>query len=234
MGAGAALGAGLANGVGERRATQPGLGNRRPNAGHLPANRTPQQRRDALRDQLVGGERSGQLPERDWGQVRQDWQERRDQVRQDWQQYRDQARDDWQNWFDDHYRRYGGWYIGHAPGYWTRWDYLWDDYPVAAATGLTWWGVNYLGDLFGCADYWNPYYSSAQSIDYTEPVVTPALESDADSTSAQPPDASAEAVNNFDQARSAFLGGHYEDALNLTNAAEIRLQFDNWITAFAS
>ena len=104
--------------------------------------------------------------------MRQDWQQRRDDVRQDWQQHRDEARDDWQDWFDDHYGRYGGWYGGHAPGYWGHWDYLWDNYPVAAATGLTWWGANSLGYQFGYSDYSNPYYTESMPVYYTEPVVT--------------------------------------------------------------
>src|SRR5207244_10787728 len=113
-----------------------GLGDRGPGASQLPANRTPEQRRDALHDRLAGGEaRPGQQPARDWNQVRQDWQQQRDQVREDWQQHRDEARDDWQNWFDANYGRYGGWYGGYAPGYWGRWVSLLADSPVAAAVG---------------------------------------------------------------------------------------------------
>ena len=139
LGAGAAIGAGLGN----RPGTLPGLGEGRPS--QLPA-RTPDQRRDDLHGRLDGDNRPGQ-PARDWGEVRQDWQSNRDEIRNDWQQYRDVARDDWQDFFDDHYGRYGGWYAGYAPGYWGRWDHLWDNYPVAAAVGVTWWGANGSGLL---------------------------------------------------------------------------------------
>jgi tetratricopeptide (TPR) repeat protein len=162
--------------------------------------------------------------------VRQDWQQRRDQVRDDWQQHRDQARDDWQNWFDDHYGRYGGWYAGHAPGYWSRWDYLWDNYPVAAAVGLTWWAANSLGYQFGCSDYSNPYYAETMPAYYSEPVLTmpiePAQEPAGGAAPALPPGVSAEAVAKFDQARDAFLEGHYDQALGLADAAIAQMPRD--------
>jgi tetratricopeptide (TPR) repeat protein len=230
LGAGAALGAGLANRAGERPATLPGLGDRRPGVSQLPANRTPQERRQALHDQLVGGGRPDQLPARDWNQVRQDWQERRDQVREDWQQHRDEARDDWQGWFDDHYGWYGGWYLGHAPGYWARWDYLWDSHPVAAAVGLTWWAANSLGYQFGCSDYSNPYYTESMPAYYSEPVLTlplePAQAPAAPAAPNLPPGVPPEAVAKFDQARAAFLEGRYEEALKLTDAALTRMPRD--------
>src|SRR5262249_14270450 len=138
--------------------------------------RNPQERRQALQERLTGEGRLDQLPARDWNQVREDWQQRRDTVRDDWQSYRDTARDDWQNWFDDHYPWYGGRYWGYAPGYWGLWDYLWDQYPVAAAVGLTWWGANSLGYQFGCADYSNPYYAETMTVNYSEPLITMPLE----------------------------------------------------------
>jgi hypothetical protein len=216
LGAGAAAGAGLANRIGDRTGSLPGLGDGRPS--QLPANR-----RDALRDRLAGGERPGNLPARDWGQVRQDWQNHRDQVREDWQQHRDEARDDWQGWFDDHYGRYDDWYGGYAPGYWGNWDYLWDNYPVAAALGLTWWGANQLGYEFGCSDYYNPYYVESMPVVYSEPILT--VETAPESTAVQtgPMD---EAVAKFDQARDAFMEGRYEDGLKLTDAAIVQLPRD--------
>jgi hypothetical protein len=62
------------------------LGERGLGASQLAANRTPGERRDALHDRLVGENRPSQLPARDWSQVRQDWQQQRDQIREDWQQ----------------------------------------------------------------------------------------------------------------------------------------------------
>jgi tetratricopeptide (TPR) repeat protein len=199
----------------------PGLGDRAPN-------RTPEQRRDDLQNRLTGG--AGEGTARDWSQQRQQWQDNRNQIREDWQQHRDEARDDWQNWFDDHYGRYGGWYSGYAPSYWRDWDYLWDNYPVAAAAGLTWWGANAVGNLFGCSDYSNPYYSEDMSAVYTEPIYTtplePAPEQAGAAEAALPPGVSAEAVAKFDQAREAFLGGNYDEALKLTDAAVAQMPRD--------
>jgi tetratricopeptide (TPR) repeat protein len=165
--------------------------------------------------------------------VRQDWQQNRDQIREDWQQHRDEARDDWQNWFDDNYGRYGGWYWGHAAGYWNRWDYLWDNHPVAAAVGLTWWGVNSLGYQFGCGDYYNPYYEETQYFNYSEPVVTLPVEQAPEQGPALPP-GSQEAVDKFDQARAAFLDGAYEKALKLTDEAVAKLPHDAVLHEFRS
>jgi tetratricopeptide (TPR) repeat protein len=235
---GAAAGAGLANRVGDRPGALPGLGDGRPGADRLPGNRTPEQRREALHDRLTGENRPDQLPARDWNQTRQDWQQRRDQVREDWQQHRDEARGDWQSWFDDHYGRYGGWYAGHAAGYWGRWDYLWDNYPVAAAAGLTWWGVNSLGYQFGYGDYYNPYYAESMPVYYTEPVVTlPVQVAAADAgqpAPAQPPGVSPEAVSKFDLARAAFLEGKYDVALKLTDEAVAKMPRDAVLHEFRS
>ncbi|MBX3437672.1 MAG: hypothetical protein KF861_09290 [Planctomycetaceae bacterium] len=247
VGAGIGAGAALGNRVGERPSTLPGLGDRRPGASQLPADRTPQQRRDALQDRLSGesrldgAERPGQLPNRDWDQVRNDWQQNRDDIREDWQQHRDEARNDWQNWFDDHYGWYGGWYGGYAPGYWGRWDYLWDNYPVAAAVGLTWWGVNALSYGFGYSDYVNPYYTESMSYDYSQPVITMPVETayaasaaTPAATSELPPGVSQNAIDTFDQARRQFLAGQYEQALQLTDSAIREMPRDAVLHEFRS
>jgi tetratricopeptide (TPR) repeat protein len=243
--AGGAIGAGVADRLGDRQATLPGLGQR---PGQLPANRPIGDRQQGLRDRLTGEGRpgqgladrpgAGQLPARDWSQVRQDWQQNRDQIREDWQNNRDQAREDWQNWFDDHYPGYGGWYWGHAPGYWGRWDYLWDNYPVAAAVGLTWWGANALASTFGYGDYSNPYYEEGQTFSYDEPIVSLPAEAPATAPEQQasslPPGVSQEAVDKFDQARAAFREGMYEKALKLTDEAAIHLPHDAVLHEFRS
>jgi hypothetical protein len=185
--------------------------------------------------------------------IRNDWQEHRDEIRQDWQQYRDDARDDWQGWFDDHYGMYGDWYGGYASGYWGGWDYLWDNYPVAAAAGLTWWGANTLGYMFGYSDYYNPYYTESMPAYYSEPVITvpvepvqtvvtqPAQTAPAQVTQVQeapaaalPPGVSAEAVSKFDQARESFYDGKYEEALKLTDAAVAQMPRDAVLHEFRS
>ncbi len=199
-----------------------------------PPSRTPAERRDALSDRLTGAERPSQLPARDWGQVSQDWQGRRDQIRDDWQQHRDESRNDWQNWFDDHYGWYGGWYAGYAPGYWARWDYLWDNYPVAAAVGLTWWGVNSLGYQFGYSDYSNPYYTASMPAYYAEPVVALPAEPSEGPAAALPPGVSSAAMARFDEARAEFLRGRYEEALKLTDAALGEMPHDAVLHEFRS
>jgi tetratricopeptide (TPR) repeat protein len=224
LGAGVAAGAGLANRIGDRR----------PGAGQLPANRTPQDRRQSLHDRLTGAGRPEHLPARDWNQVRQDWQQRRDQVRDDWQEYRDQARDDWQNWFDDHYWWHKGWYWGHGPAYWTRWDYLWDQYPVAAAVGLTWWGANSLAYQLGYGDYYNPYYEETSAVSYGEPIVTLSAETEGSQDATLPPGVTQEVVDLFDQARAAFLEGNYDKALKLTDQAVAKLPHDAVLHEFRS
>jgi tetratricopeptide (TPR) repeat protein len=181
---------------------------------------------------LGGGTRADQLPARDWNQVRQDWQTQRDQVRDDWQNYRDQARDDWQNWFDDHYPWHSGWYAGYGPGYWNRWDYLWDNYPVATAVGLTWWGANALGSQFGCGDYSNPYYTETPVANYSEPIVAPMAV--ASQEAAAPPGVPPEALASFEQARAAFLANDYEKALKLTDETVAKLPRDAGVHEFRS
>jgi tetratricopeptide (TPR) repeat protein len=208
----------------------PGLGDRRPGVG---ADRTPQERRQALQDRLAGERRTEQRPARDWNQVREDWQQRRDDVREDWQSHRNEARDDWQDWFDDHYPYYRGWYWGHAPGYWARWDYLWDEHPVAAAVGLTWWGVNSLGYRFGYGDYYNPYYVENTVVNYSEPVVTVPVEV-AVQASGPPTGVSQEGVSKFDQARAAFFDGKYDAALKLTDEAVAQMPKDAVLHEFRS
>jgi tetratricopeptide (TPR) repeat protein len=184
-----------------------------------------------------------------WEDVRNDWQDHRDQIREDWGQYRDGARADWQGWFDDHYPAYGDWYSGYAPEYWGESDYLWDEYPVAAAAGLTWWGANALGYEFGYSDYSNPYYTEGMPAYYTEPIVTAPIEVTqevAPSGAAPPaapsgaapapvaPAASSEAVTQFDQARAAFYEGKYEEALKLTDAAVSQMPHDAVLHEFRS
>jgi tetratricopeptide (TPR) repeat protein len=212
--------------MGNRGGTLPGLGDGR---GQL-QNRTPEQRRDALQNRLTG-ERAGQ--QRDWNQTRQDWQQNRNQMREDWQQHRDQARDDWQNYFDDHYGRYGNWYWGHASGYWNRWDYLWDRYPVAAVAGVTWWGANRLGSVFGCGDYSNPYYAEGSAVNYSEPIVTE-YAAPAGPEGTPPPEAPPDAVGLFDQAREAFYAGDYQKALKLTDQAVEKMPRDAVLHEFRS
>jgi tetratricopeptide (TPR) repeat protein len=191
---------------------------------------------------------------------RENWQQHRDDICNNWQDYRDQACGDWQSWFDDNYGGYyGGWYSGYAPGYWDQYDYLWDEYAVAAAAGLTWWGANSLGYQFGYSDYYNPYYTESMPAYYTEPVltapveyqqyqqepatvttnvqqtVTPAAPVQQTTAAAAPaPSVAEQAVNVFDQARDAFFQGQYDQALTLTDKAVAQMPRDAVLHEFRS
>ena len=142
---------------------------------------------------------------------------------------------------------YSDWYSGYAPEYWGESDYLWDQYPVAAAAGLTWWGANALGYEFGYSDYSNPYYTEEMPAYYAEPIITaapiePVMVQSSQATPAQepapataaPPSVSSEGVSKFDQARAAFFEGQYEKALKLTDALVAQLPHDAVLHEFRS
>jgi tetratricopeptide (TPR) repeat protein len=144
------------------------------------------------------------------------------------QDYRNQSREDWQNWAGDH----GSWYHGAWAGGWypgAGWGYMWNNYPVAAALGVTWWGVSRMSYAFGLGGYGNPYSDGGGGggYDYSEPVAayqpsaeapTDAAPADATATAA-PPGASPEGMTLFDQSRAAFSTGDYKQALELCNQA---------------
>src|SRR5262249_2595179 len=113
------------------------------------------------------------------------------------------------------------------------WDHLWDNHPVAAAMGLTWWGANAIGNAFGYSDYSNPYYSDSGSAVYSEPCyampIEPAAETATTTTAAAsplPPGVSQDTISQFDQGRAAFYEGKYDEALKLTDAAMTQMPRD--------
>ncbi len=155
---------------------------------------------------------------------REDWQQNRGDRQQDRQDWRDNNREDWQNWADGKLDNYGDWYHGGwYPG--TGWGYMWNNYPVAAALGVTAWGVNRIGYGWGYSDYSNPYYteSSSSSYDYSQPLVvyfdsgsttaeTTATDPGAAPSSSQPQPTD-EGMAAFEEARTAFHDGDYANAL---------------------
>jgi tetratricopeptide (TPR) repeat protein len=170
-------------------------------------------------DRMNTGERQGQ---------RQDARGDRQQSRQD---YGNQSREDWQNWAGGNY---GSWYNGAWAGGWypgAGWGYMWNNYPVAAALGVTSWGINRLSYAFGMGGYANPYCDDGGGgggYDYSEPVAQyqPAAETQPAATTetgatatALPPGVSAEGMALFDQSRAAFATGDYKQALDLCNQA---------------
>lgn len=166
---------------------------------------------------------------------RQDSRGDRQQSRQD---YRNQSREDWQNWAGDH----GGWYHGAWAGGWypgAGWGFMWDNYPVAAALGVTWWGVSRLSYAFGLGGYSNPYYDEGGGgggYDYSEPVATyqPEAEVAATTDAATPPSKSDQGMALFDQSRAAFASGNYKQALDLCNQTLKLLPNDAVVHEFRS
>ena len=217
-GAGLAAGAGIANRPGN---TLPGLGggnagSRLPNQGagiqDRAANRpqTVEDRRSSLNDRMTTG--------------REDRQQNRGDMQNDRQDWRDTNREDWQNFAQDNH---GDWYNGSwDPG--EGWDYMWDNYPVASAFGVTRWGVNRLAYGFGYWGYSNPYSggsydTSSYGYSYSEPLVdygaaeaaapTDPGAAPVESAVAGAPQPTDEGMAAFEEARTAFLGGDYEKAL---------------------
>ena len=93
---------------------------------------------------------------------REDRQGNRSDMQNDRQDHRDSNREDWQNFADDHHDHHGDWYHGSCHGGWhagDAWNHLWEHHPVAAAFGVTAWGVNRLAYGFGYWGYANPYYA---------------------------------------------------------------------------
>lgn len=150
---------------------------------------------------------------------REDWQNNRNDRLDDRQDWRDQNREDWQNWADDKLDHYGDWYHGGwYPG--AGWGYMWDNYPVAAAIGMTGWAVNRIGYGWGYWGYDNPYYGDGGggSYDYSQPLVVyadsgAATDTSAPADSVSQPQPTDEGMAAFDEARSAFFQGDYAGAL---------------------
>lgn len=153
---------------------------------------------------------------------RENWQQNRGDRQEDRQDWRDQNREDWQNWADGKLENYGDWYHGGwQPG--DGWNYMWDNYPVASAIGLTAWGINRIGYGWGYSGYSNPYYSEGGSYgyDYSQPLVvysdSAATSGDATdagtASSSSQPQPTDEGMAAFDEARAAFRNGDYANAL---------------------
>jgi tetratricopeptide (TPR) repeat protein len=108
---------------------------------------------------------------------------------------------------------------------------------VAAALGVTAWGINRLSYGFGLGGYSNPYCDDGGGggggYDYSEPVAQyipsdyaepaagaqPAATTDAAAAAALPPGVSAEGMALFDQSRAAFATADYKKALELCDKA---------------
>lgn len=236
---------GLGNrpGNGDRPTTLPGLGDRpnRPGEGDRP-NRPGDGNRPGL------GNRPDRPVNRPSFGDRQDLVNDRLNNREDrWNNRQDRwddRRDRWDDWHHRHYYHHSYWHHGHWHGHWypgARWNYWWDNYPALTAFGMTTWAVNRVGWAFGYYNYYNPYASAGtvyidnSSYDYSQPIV---MTPDETSLSADPtaeaavyeiPDSGMDA---FEQARSDFYDGKYEEALKSTDAALQEMPNDTVIHEF--
>ncbi len=155
----------------------------------------------------------------------------------DRQEHRDQAREDWQDFAQENH---GDWYgDSWQPG--DGWNNMWENYPGAAALGLTAWGVNRLGYGMGYSDYSNPYSEgSSGGYDYSEPLVTydesAATADPATITPTDPAAAPAEdpGMKAFDDARDLFTKGDSEGALKQLDVALKTMPRDTVVHEFRS
>lgn len=157
----------------------------------------------------------------------------------DRQDFRNENREDWQGWADNAMENHGDWYHGSwQPG--DGWNYMWDNYPVASALGVTAWGVNRLAYGFGMWGYSNPYASSGGggSYDYSEPLVQysePAAATDPNAaTATTQPAPTDEGMVAFEEARTAFYGGDYPTALTKLDTTLKTMPHDTVVHEFRS
>ena len=160
---------------------------------------------------------------------------------------------DWQNMANQYHGQYGDWYHGGCGGGWypgAGWHNMWDNYPAAAALGVTAWGVNRLAYGFGYASYYNPYYTAGGGgYDYSQPLVSysesaPAQSQDGSSASGSPDQSSSGNTSNsgvsqagmqaFNDARTAFYGGDSEKALSFVEVALQTMPRDTVLHEFRS
>ncbi|OYW24925.1 MAG: hypothetical protein B7Z55_00780, partial [Planctomycetales bacterium 12-60-4] len=149
----------------------------------------------------------------------------------------DNAHSDWNHWHNYNYGRYGGWYHGFcaAPGF--HWNYLWNEYPVAMAFGVTRWGLNTLSYRWGLWGYYNPYYTqpvyvnNQQVVVYDQPLI-PDVAVSADGTPLDQAPPSPTADDKFDQARVAFYDQKYDAALSLIDQVLVDLPRDAVVNEF--
>lgn len=196
---------------------------------------TLEERRGGLSDRMASG--------------REDWQQHRGDMQNDRQEWRDGNREDWQDFADSNLQHHGDWYNDCWHGDWDLgdgWNYMWDNYPVAAAFGVTRWGVNRMAYGFGYWGYSNPWASSGSStsVSYSEPLVVysdsgSAVVSDpsaapgesAVTATQQPTD---EGMAAFEESLTAFLSGDFTKALSLLDNTLKTMPQDTVVHEFRS
>lgn len=125
---------------------------------------------------------------------------------------------DWDNRWHDRYPHHGGWYHGHCNWGWHP-GYMWENYPVLTAFGVTSWAINRWNWSSGYYPYENPYATStvidqsSQYYDYSQPIETVQDDSEA---AIPPPE---EVLTAFDRATQEFNADQFQTALNSVNEA---------------
>ncbi len=156
---------------------------------------------------------------------REDWQSHRQDMQGNRQDFRNNNREDWQGWADGHINNHGDWYHGCWHGGWypgAGWGYMWNNYPVATAFGLTTWGVNRIAYGWGYWGYSNPYATSTTTYNYSQPI---AVYSDGGASTAPADQAAAPSETDdagkvaLNEARAAFYDGDSPKALKLLDTA---------------
>jgi len=100
------------------------------------------------------------------------------------------------------------------------------------------WGINRLAYGFGYWGYSNPYYTesypidSGVALDYSQPIAVESAPAAPAQAVAQPVDAPAPGMTDFDAARQAFSQGDYASALASTNKALAAMPNDPIIHEF--
>jgi len=159
---------------------------------------------------------------------REDWQSHRQDMQGNRQDWRSGNREDWQHWANGNINNHGGWYHGCWNGGWypgSGWNHMWNNYPVAAAFGLTAWGVNRVAYGMGYWGYANPYASSSVTYDYSQPIVVYSDSGNSGGSAAPAETPAAPAAGStagaaaLSDARMAFYDGDSARALTLLDTA---------------
>jgi tetratricopeptide (TPR) repeat protein len=144
---------------------------------------------------------------------------------------------DWHGWADGNIHNHGDWYHGCWHGGWyagAGWNHMWNEHPVAAAFGLTAWGVNRMAYGFGYWGYSNPYYIDGGSggYDYSQPLAASSDSGAAAADSAQSPATTDAGTAALNEARLAFYDGDSTKALKLLDTAVKAMPNDTAVHEF--
>lgn len=202
--------------------------------GDAAANRaqTLEQRQGDLSQRMASGRE-------DWQSNRQDLQGNRQDMQGNRQDWRDNNREDWQNWADNTISNHGDWYHDCWHDNWypgAGWNNMWNNYPVAAAFGVTAWGVNRIGYSWGYWGYYNPYYTPSATYNYSQPIVIyqSSGEPSANGEAQQPVQTSDQKIaeRELAKARDDFFKNNFDEALRGADRAVRHAEHDAAVHEF--